>query len=125
MQPLITSWFATWLQRVEDEQREWWEAVLGTRWTREDFVGPKDGRRPDVARIPLTLALAQHDFLKEIKKTLGSAAADQPGGIPGDLAGSEVVELGYLDKEDFLAVIGGAGLLPPHLRGDSGKKKKP
>jgi len=53
--------------------------------------------------------------LKEVKKMLGTSTSDMPGGTPAELQGSEVVELGNLKKDDFLAIIGGAGLLPQQI----------
>ena len=110
-------WFAEWLHRVEEEEHNWLEDVLGTRWTKEYFEfeakGGSRGRRPDIVRVPLTMALAQVDFLKEVKKMLGSVAGtNMPGSVPSELATSVVEEIGYWPKEDFLALIGGAGLFP-------------
>jgi len=120
MDPITTWWFAEWLRRVDEEQRNWWEDVLGTRWTREYFdylaQGGRGSQRPDVVRVPLTMALAQIDFLKEVKKMIGVAGADMPGGLPEELSGSTVEEIGFWPKEDFLALIGGAGFLPPRQK---------
>jgi len=117
-----------WLHRVDEENRRWWDDTLGTRWDREYFDslarGGGDGERPDSVRVPITLALAQVDFLKEVKKILGTAAADMPGGIPSGLEDSPVVEIGNWPKNDFLALISGAGLLPEHLDPKTKPKKK-
>jgi hypothetical protein len=126
MDPLTTLWFATQLQRVENEQREWLEAVLGTMWTQEDFVKRSGGgRRPSTVRVPVTVALAQSDFLKEVRRMLGAPQADMPGGAPEELQNTEIVELGDMPKEDFLAVIGSAGVLPTHMRREQGGQRKP
>lgn len=120
MDPITTWWFAECLRRVDEEEHNWIEDVLGTRWTREYFEylagGGTDGTRPDVVRVPLTMALAQIDFLKEVKKMIGFAGADMPGSLPTELKDSVVEEIGHWPKEDFLALIGGAGLLPPNKK---------
>lgn len=115
MDPLTTLWFAEWIRRVEEEEQNWLEDVLGTRWTKEYFDAVSRGGpsvRPKEVRVPLTLALAQSDFLKEVKKMIGTSGANMPGSVPDGLAGTEVEEIGTWSKEDFLALIGGAGLFP-------------
>lgn len=112
--PLQLAWLFYWLQKVEDDWFNRWEEILGTSWSREDLIQMerKNSTRPPKVRIPILSGLAQFDLKKELRKTFGVGAPDMPGVAPTELQGTEIEELGYLSKEEFLAIIGGAGLLP-------------
>ena len=109
---------AYWIRKEEERETErWWHLMgkmLGTIWNKKDFEVTKVDpaiipKAKEEVFYPLSMLLAQSDFIKTIKSELLNTNGIVGSGEYRPEKNERMTELGTLTKDDFLKFMAERG----------------